>query len=147
MAPFPYTLLEGHRDEQWRRRSPRYEQTKRDIAEHMLAFVEHYYPGFRALVEYAELATPLTFEQFSGGAKGAIYGYPATPERFRKSWLRTATPVKNLYLTGVDVASPGIMGALMGGAAAAGCVLGRLGFVSVLQAANVDLSELVFRSS
>ena len=52
-------------------------------------------------------------------------GLAATPERFQQRWLKAETPVKNLYLCGQDIATDGIIGALMGGVLAASRVLGK----------------------
>ena len=92
---------------------------KHRIAEGLLEFVDRHYPGFKSLVDYCEVSTPLTVEHFTGHLRGSVYGIPATPERFRLPYLSVATPVKNLYLTGADVASLGIVGAMMGGVATA----------------------------
>jgi phytoene dehydrogenase-like protein len=102
----------------------------------LLDLVERRHPGFRDLVEYSELGTPLTFEHFTAAPSGAIYGYPGTPERFMKAWLGPRTPIRNLYLTGCDVALPGIMGAVMGGVVTASCLLGWFGFLQVMRAAH-----------
>jgi phytoene dehydrogenase-like protein len=96
------------------------------------------YPGFRELVAYAELATPLSFEYFNGAPSGTIYGYPATPERFRKNWLTPKTPTRGLYLTGTDAAMLGVMGALMGGVATASALLGPAGFIEIMREAKRD---------
>lgn len=52
-------------------------------------------------------------------------GLSASPERFQQKWLKAETPVRNLYLTGQDVATDGIIGALMGGVLAASRILGK----------------------
>ena len=94
--------------------------------------IESRYPGFRDLVDYWEVSTPLTIETFTGHPNGVPYDLPVTPERYRKPWLRPRTPVRGLYLTGADVAAPGIVGAMMGGVAAAACLLGPLGFFRIV---------------
>jgi len=136
VAPFSYRILEAFREEPWRRRGTDYESAKSRMTEALLDLVEKQHPGFRDLVAYAELATPLSFEYFTGAPSGTIYGYPATPDRFRKTWLTPKTPIRNLYLTGTDAAVLGVMGALMGGVATASTLLGSAGFLEIMRAAN-----------
>jgi all-trans-retinol 13,14-reductase len=136
IAPLSYASLEGHRGEPWRRRGTDYESAKNRITGALLDLVERHHPGFGDLVEYSELATPLTFEHFTAAPSGAIYGFPGTPEKYTKEWLGPRTPIRNLYLTGSDAGLLGIMGALMGGVVTASCLLGPLGFFKVMRAAN-----------
>jgi phytoene dehydrogenase-like protein len=136
IAPLSYRSLSAHRDEPWRRRGADYKSAKNRMTKALLDLVERRHPGFRDLVEYSELGTPLTFEHFTAAPSGAIYGYPGTPERFMKAWLGPRTPIRNLYLTGCDVALPGIMGAVMGGVVTASCLLGWFGFLQVMRAAH-----------
>jgi phytoene dehydrogenase-like protein len=136
IAPFSYSSLEPYRREPWRRRSLDYEAAKSQITRALLDIVERHHPGFGELVEYSELATPLTFEHFTAAPSGSIYGYPATPEKYGKAWLGPRTAIPNLYLTGSDAALLGIMGALMGAVVTASCVLGRFGFIEVMRAAR-----------
>ncbi len=136
VAPFSYSALEDFRDEPWRRRGPDYEAAKKRVTQALLDLVEQHHPGFAEMVAYAELATPLSFEFFAGSPSGTIYGYPATPERFRKSWFTPRTPVRDLYLTGTDAGLLGIMGALMGGVATASTLLGSTGFLEIMRAAG-----------
>jgi phytoene dehydrogenase-like protein len=138
VAPFSYRTLEAFREEPWRRRGTDYESAKGRITEALLDLVEKQHPGFRQLVAYAELATPLTFEYFTAAPSGTIYGYPATPDKFQKPWLAPRTPIKNLYLTGADAAVLGIMGALMGGVATASLLLGPAGFLRIMSAAALS---------
>ena len=46
---------------------------------------------------------------------GSIYGIEATPDRFRNKHLRPATPIKGLYMAGSEIATVGVIGAMMGG--------------------------------
>jgi len=103
----------------------------------LLDLVERHHPGFRDLVAYSELGTPLTFEHFTAAPSGAIYGYPGTPEKYRERWLGPGTPIRNLYLTGTDAAILGIMGALMGGVLTASRLMGSRGFFQIMRAASV----------
>ena len=82
------------------------------------------------------MSTPLTVDTFTGHPHGSVYGVPATPERFRLPYLRVVTPVQNLYLTGADVASLGIVGAMMGGVVTAAHLMGHLGFFRIFGAAR-----------
>ena len=99
----------------WRKRGSKYTDLKSQIADSLIQFVENHYPGFQDLIEYAELSTPLTIEHFNASDRGSIYGIPCTPERLAQPWIGAKTPIKNLYLTGTDTFSPGIVGAMMGG--------------------------------
>jgi phytoene dehydrogenase-like protein len=136
IAPLDFRSFQAYREEPWRRRSPDYESAKRRIAQALIDIVEQHYAGFRDLVEYSELGTPLTFEYFTGAPSGRIYDYAGTPNRYRTKWLGVSTPVRNLYLTGTDAASLGIMGALMGGVLTASRLLGPSGFFRIMRAAS-----------
>jgi all-trans-retinol 13,14-reductase len=103
---------QGH---SWRKRGDDYRELKSQIADSVIQFVGSYYPGFQDLIEYIELSTPLTIEYFNGSDRGSIYGIPCIPERFEQPWIAAKTPIKNLYLTGTDTFSPGIIGSMMGG--------------------------------
>jgi all-trans-retinol 13,14-reductase len=136
IAPLSYNALQAYRQEPWRRRSAGYEEAKEQIEKSLLDFVELRHPGFRDLIEYSELGTPLTFEYFTAAPAGAIYGFPGSPDKFRKPWLAPQTPIRNLYLTGSDVAILGIMGALMGGVLTSSHLLGSMGFIEIMRAAK-----------
>jgi all-trans-retinol 13,14-reductase len=111
-------------DSQWKHRGESYEALKQRVGDGLLAFVEQHIPGLRALVETSELATPLSVEQFTSKRYGAFYGLPGIPAKFHQRWLDVHTPIDGLLLTGSDVGTLGITGALMGGAITAGSILG-----------------------
>ncbi len=121
---------------EWKRRGDEYEALKERIAQALLDLVERRWPGFRNLVEYHELSTPLTVESMTGHRGGQVYALPWTPERFRSAWPGPRTPIRNLYLTGADIAAHGIVGALSGGLLTAAHLLGPLGIFRILHAAR-----------
>ncbi len=106
------------------RRGRDYAELKDRIAQGLLRLTETAVPGFSALVQYSELSTPLTVEHYTSRQAGCFYGLPSSPARCRSAPLAARTPVDGLYLSGSDVASLGIVGAMMGGLAAASKVLG-----------------------
>jgi phytoene dehydrogenase-like protein len=81
---------------------------------------EKYFPDLAKLVVFRELATPLSTVAITGHRKGAFYGLDVTPDRMLSDALRVKTPIKGLYLSGQDAASPGIPGAMWGGVLCAG---------------------------
>ena len=129
-----YEFFSKWQEQNWRHREAEYYQLKEAIAQNILNFVESRYPGFKDLIEYYELSTPLTFAYFDASDRGAIYGIPCVPERWGKKWLSAKTPIKNLYLTGMDVVSLGIMGATIGGITTAGSINGNFGFYKIMSA-------------
>jgi all-trans-retinol 13,14-reductase len=99
----------------WRKRGADYEALKERIADALLEVVERRLPGFRSLVSYRELSTPLSTERFTGHAGGEIYGIPSTPARLDMDFLQPRTPVVGLFLAGADAMTLGVTGAAMSG--------------------------------
>jgi phytoene dehydrogenase-like protein len=136
IAPIDRVAFERWADLPWKRRGSDYELLKSTISTALLSFVEAHHPGFAALVDYAELATPLTVEHFTGNRDGSIYGLPAVPARYLTDALHVTTPVRGLLLTGSDVCGQGIVGAMLGGVMTVGHVLGAGGFQRVMALAR-----------
>ncbi|MBI3395622.1 MAG: NAD(P)/FAD-dependent oxidoreductase [Spirochaetia bacterium] len=123
-----YSVFEKWKELPWKKRGEGYEEMKKKIAAAVIESLERRFPGFKDMVEFIEVSTPLTNEHFTAHPDGAIYGLACVPERYDKTkspWFDVSTPIPGLYLTGADAGgSPGIAGAMMGGLAAALKVLG-----------------------
>lgn len=132
IAHVNYDFFSQWREQPWRRRGTDYTELKSQITESLIQLVESHYPGFKDLIEYAELSTPLTVEHFDASDHGSIYGIPCIPKRLDQPWIAARTPIKNLYLTGADTLSLGIMGAMMGGVKTAGLLNGAFGFFKIM---------------
>jgi all-trans-retinol 13,14-reductase len=83
------------------------------------------HPELRGQIDYYELSTPLSTRHFANYQYGELYGIDHTTERFEQNFLRAQTPVKNLYLTGQDIISCGIGGALISGMITAMSITGK----------------------
>jgi all-trans-retinol 13,14-reductase len=67
------------------------------------------------LIVHTELSTPLSSVAFTGAEHAGVYGLEARPRRLLSTALRAEAPIKGLYLTGRDVGSTGITGAMIAG--------------------------------
>lgn len=108
-----------------KQRGREYEALKQKLSDEMLAQVLRFYPQLAGKIDYMELATPLSFNHFLGRERGEIMSLAHTPVRFRQRWLRAVSPVPNLFISGQDVSSGGIAGAIGGGVAAVSAILGK----------------------
>lgn len=81
----------------------------------MLAFFTRKFPALAPLITYHELGTPLATAAFTGHNEGGFYGIETTPRRMLSEAFNARTPIPGLFLSGQDVMSPGIAGALAGG--------------------------------
>jgi all-trans-retinol 13,14-reductase len=112
-------------DSSWKKRPAEYEAFKQQLTERLQRELEHHAPALSGKVDFAELSTPLTTRHFMNHEAGEIYGLTSTPERFKLRCLRPGTPIKNLYLTGQDICSLGVVGAMFGGVLTASTILRR----------------------
>jgi len=102
----------------WQKRGSEYDEFKEDLSQVLLAQYLENYPELASMVRFTELSTPLSTHHFARSNRGSIYGLASEPDRFLNESLTPKTPVKGLYMGGVDVMAPGIAGALGGGALA-----------------------------
>ncbi len=85
-----------------------------------------YFPGLAPMITFRELSTPLPTVAFTGHERGSFYGLETTPRRMLSRALNAQTPIPGLFLSGRDVMSPGISGAMFGGAFAAASIEPRV---------------------
>ena len=123
-----FARFEGTR---WGKRGEEYDALKKKLADKLLAALLKQCPQLEGHIAHAELSTPLSTVHFASHPHGEIYGLAHTPERFEARWLRPQTPIAGLYLTGADICSCGIGGALAGGVLTASAAL-RRNFMDVL---------------
>lgn len=113
---------------QWGKRGEDYHALKQQLAQKLLEILFKHRPQLREALDFYELSTPLSTQWFQWNEQGEIYGLDHTPARFKETALHTETPIKNFYLTGADVVTAGVGGALMAGVMTATRMLGWGGY-------------------
>lgn len=121
----PYHWFAKWENTRWKKRGEDYNNWKEQITQRLLQVLYQYEPQLQQHLDYHELSTPLSTQHFSNYAFGELYGIDHTPQRFGLKFLRPQTAIKNLYLSGQDIVSAGIGGALTGGVLAASAILKR----------------------
>jgi all-trans-retinol 13,14-reductase len=103
-------------------RSESYRAFKALLERNLLAQFRARFPELAECVRVVESSTPISVATYTGAEHGAMFGLQTTPRRFMTQALRPRTPVGGLYLAGQDVATPGVIGAAMGGMMAAASI-------------------------
>lgn len=124
VAPCKPEWFEKWQSSTWNKRGKDYEALKQSLLNRLLAVLYKEMPHLEAHLDFAELSTPLSTQWFQWNKEGEIYGINHTVERFQQSWLHPELPIKNLYLTGSDIVTAGVGGALIGGLMTASAMLG-----------------------
>jgi all-trans-retinol 13,14-reductase len=121
----PYDLFAHWDGTKWMKRGEEYEALKEKIAERLLEKLYQQLPHLKGKVRHYELSSPLSTKHFMNYQKGEIYGIDHSPSRFRQKFLNPRTPVKNFYLTGQDIVTAGVGGALFSGLLTASALTGK----------------------
>lgn len=125
IVPIPYQEFSLWAGTAWKKRNAEYLELKERIAEKLVNTLYEHVPKTRGKLDCCEVSTPLTTRHFANYAQGEIYGLSAIPARYELRGLAPRTPIRNLFLTGQDVCSLGVAGALMGGVLTASAILGK----------------------
>lgn len=121
----PYETFERWSDKPWKKRGEEYEAIKEEIAQRLLKELYKQLPQVEGKVNCYELSTPITTQHFVNYYKGEIYGLEHSPDRYKQSFLKPRTPIKNFYLTGQDIVTAGVGGAMFSGALTAKAITGK----------------------
>mgnify|MGYP006078594429 CR=1 FL=1 len=127
IGPCDFEQYRQWADKTWGKRGDDYEALKADLSERMLAALYKQLPHLQGKIDYSEISTPLSTNHFCRYKQGEAYGLAHTKARFEQEWLTPKTRVKGLYLTGQDLISCGVVGALMAGMVTAMSVVGLRG--------------------
>jgi all-trans-retinol 13,14-reductase len=124
VAPAPYGQFEKWQGTTWGKRGDDYETLKAELSERLLRHLYDKLPALEGKIDYHELSTPLSTEWFSAYQHGELYGLDHTPERLKQDWLTPKTKVEGLWLTGQDILTCGVTGAMMAGMLTVTAMLG-----------------------
>ncbi|MDE7473864.1 MAG: NAD(P)/FAD-dependent oxidoreductase [Muribaculaceae bacterium] len=96
------------------RRGPAYEQFKKEHAERLIGLIEKRHPGFRDTIQDYYTSTPLTYRDYTGVEGGGMYGIAKDINLGAAGRVTHATRIPNLFLSGQNINSHGILGVIVG---------------------------------
>jgi all-trans-retinol 13,14-reductase len=96
------------------RRGEDYKAFKERKAKKLLASLEKEFPGICDCIEYYYTSTPLTYRDYTGTEGGSMYGVAKDISLGISNRAPHRTRVPNLYLSGQNINSHGILGVLVG---------------------------------
>ncbi len=134
-------------DTRWKKRPGDYQALKDKLTRRLLQVVYRHVPQIEGKIDICELSTPVTTRHFANYACGEVYGLAHIPARFGDPLLRPRTPIPGLFLTGQDVATCGVAGALMGGVLCASAILHRDLMSRIVRNSQTEIPSAAARAS
>lgn len=125
MALMDWESVSRWEDTSTGKRGKEYQEWKDSMTSRVMELLNNRFPGLDGMVEYSFAASPLTFRDWTGTPKGAIYGYARDCNDLIGSRLSVRTRIKNLLLTGQCVNMHGIGGVPLTALETAGMIVGN----------------------
>ncbi len=124
VVPAPYAWFEKWQGSTWGKRGDDYAAFKQKLMDRIMPHLFEKLPQLKGKIDYSELSTPLSTQWFSGYQRGELYGLDHTTERLQQDWLTPKTKIGGLWLTGQDILTCGVTGAMMSGVLTATALVG-----------------------
>ncbi|HZW82502.1 MAG TPA: NAD(P)/FAD-dependent oxidoreductase [Candidatus Deferrimicrobium sp.] len=77
-----------------------YRAEKENILSSVISVLEQRFPGIKDQIEVTDVATPITFERYTGNWQGSMEGWLITPKTMTKRMPKTLPGLENLYMIG-----------------------------------------------
>ena len=106
------------------RRGKDYEDFKQEKAAKLLTLLEQQIPGTRQNIEHFYTSSPLTYLDYTGTERGSMYGVQRDCNESIHSLVSQRTRIPNLFQTGQNVNSHGILGVIIGSILTSGELIG-----------------------
>jgi phytoene dehydrogenase-like protein len=78
----------------------RYKKEKESIANQVIGLLDQRFPGLAVQVEMRDVATPVTWERYTGNWRASFEGWLITTKNFGMSMSKTLPGLKNFYMCG-----------------------------------------------
>ncbi|XP_060043305.1 all-trans-retinol 13,14-reductase isoform X2 [Erinaceus europaeus] len=128
LVPTVFKWFEEWKEEPNGKRGSDYETVKNSFAEASLSVIMKLFPQLQAKVDSVIVGSPLTNQFYLAATQGSCYGADHDLGRlhpFAMASLRAQSPIPNLYLTGQDIFTCGLIGALHGALLCSSAILKR----------------------
>jgi phytoene dehydrogenase-like protein len=78
----------------------RYKTEKEQVVNQVIELLDRRYPGIGNQVEMRDIATPVTFERYTGNWQGSWMGWMSTPQTLMMQVSKTLPGLNNFYMIG-----------------------------------------------
>ena len=106
------------------RRGEDYLEFKQICTEKLMDALESEFPGIRGDIDTFWTSSPLTYRDYTGTAEGSMYGIVHDKKNLNLTTISQRTKVRNLFLTGQNINSHGVLGVTIGAVLACSELLG-----------------------
>ncbi len=106
-------------------RGDSYAKFKEEKTEVFLKEIEKKFPNIRETILSIYVSTPLSYRDYIGNNKGAMYGYKKDADNTMKTFLSPKTKLKNLFFTGQSLNMHGILGVTISAVLTCSHIIGR----------------------
>ncbi|XP_040080220.1 all-trans-retinol 13,14-reductase isoform X2 [Oryx dammah] len=128
LMPSSYEWFKEWRDEPQGKRSSAYETLKSSFVEAAVSVFLKQFPHLEGKVDSVTAGSPLSTQFYLAAPQGACYGADHDLGRLHPgamASIRAQSPIPNLYLTGQDILTCGLIGALQGALLCSSAILKR----------------------
>ena len=98
-----------------------------------MAALEEDFPGIRNNIENYWTSTPLTYQDYTATKEGSTYGVLRDVTSPMQTFISQRTKIPNLFLTGQNTNSHGILGVIISAIITAGELVGRNTLINELK--------------
>jgi phytoene dehydrogenase-like protein len=77
-----------------------YKQEKERIANTFISMLEQRFPGVTSQVEMHDVATPITFNRYTGNWRGSYEGWLMTPQNYMANMSKVLPGLDSFYMAG-----------------------------------------------
>lgn len=110
-----------------------YLEFKQATAEHYIDVLEKSFPGIRSAIDCYETSTPLTYRDYTATKDGSMYGIIRDKNFPTQTLVSQRTKIPNLFMTGQNINSHGILGVTIGAALTCAEFLGLNKIISEIE--------------
>lgn len=96
------------------KRGEDYKMFKEEKAQQLLDKLEKSFPGINASIESYETSSPLTYRDYTGTKDGSMYGIIRDKNLPTQTLIAQRTKIPNLFMTGQNINSHGVLGVTIG---------------------------------
>ncbi len=114
-----------------------YLEFKQRTAEHYLDVLEKSFPGIRGTIENYETSSPLTYQNYTATKNGSMYGIIRDKNFPTQTLVSQRTKIPNLFMTGQNINSHGILGVTIGAALTCAEFLGLNKIIQEIENTNL----------